>query len=150
MYLRHASEIWRDHPELVPGVLFVNGITKDVAVGSRTARFHGIATSRLATNSETELPEVQAWRRVFSRMGLKPTQYRCASESLLRRFRKEKTLPQLHPLIDLCNSISMAFAIPVAVLMFRRCRNTSKSDTRPGLRVTWHFLARQRIPNRAK
>jgi DNA/RNA-binding domain of Phe-tRNA-synthetase-like protein len=48
-------------------------------------------------------------------MGLKPTQYRCASESLLRRFRKEKSLPQIHPLIDLCNAIALAFAIPVAV-----------------------------------
>jgi len=48
-------------------------------------------------------------------MGLKPTQYRCASESLLRRFRKEGTLPRLHPLVDLCNAVSLAFAIPVAV-----------------------------------
>jgi DNA/RNA-binding domain of Phe-tRNA-synthetase-like protein len=48
-------------------------------------------------------------------MGLKPTQYRCASESLLRRFRKDGSLPQIHPLIDLCNAVSLAFAIPVAV-----------------------------------
>jgi len=61
------------------------------------------------------MPEIQAWRRAFSRMGLKPTQYRCASESLLRRFKKEKSLSQIHPLIDLCNSISLAFAIPIAV-----------------------------------
>lgn len=47
--------------------------------------------------------------------GLKPTQYRSASESLLRRFRKENSLPQIHPLIDLCNAISLASAIPVAV-----------------------------------
>jgi DNA/RNA-binding domain of Phe-tRNA-synthetase-like protein len=74
-----------------------------------------IADARLATRSEGELPEIQAWRRAFSRMGLKPTQYRCASESLLRRFKKEKSLPQVHPLIDLCNAVSLAFAIPVAV-----------------------------------
>jgi DNA/RNA-binding domain of Phe-tRNA-synthetase-like protein len=48
-------------------------------------------------------------------MGLRPTQYRCAAESLLRRFRKEGALPQLHPLVDLCNAVSLAFAIPVAV-----------------------------------
>ena len=47
-------------------------------------------------------------------MGLKPTQYRCASESLLRRFRKEGAC-RLHPLVDLCNAVSLAFAIPVAV-----------------------------------
>lgn len=57
---------------------------------------------------------MQAWRRGFSRMGLKPTQYRCAAESLLRRYRKEGSLPQLHPLVDLCNAASLAFAIPVA------------------------------------
>ncbi|WP_264830499.1 phenylalanine--tRNA ligase beta subunit-related protein, partial [Klebsiella michiganensis] len=68
-----------------------------------------------ATQSEGELPEIQAWRRAFSKMGLKPTQYRCASEQLLRRFRQDRALPEIHPLIDLCNAISMAFAIPIAV-----------------------------------
>ena len=115
MYFCHSSEVWRDYPELVAGVLLADGITQNPAIGPQTAKFNTIAASRLATNSEGELPEVQAWRRVFSRMGLKPTQYRCASESLLRRFKKEKSLPLLHPVIVLCNSISLAFAIPVAV-----------------------------------
>jgi DNA/RNA-binding domain of Phe-tRNA-synthetase-like protein len=115
MYFCHSSEIWRDFPELVAGVLFVEGITKNASVGPQITRFIAIAGSRLATSSEGQLPEIQAWRRVFSSMGLKPTQYRCASESLLRRFRKEKSLPHIHPLIDLCNAISLAFAIPVAV-----------------------------------
>ena len=78
--------------------------------------FTAAAESRLATHSEGELPEIQAWRRTFSRLGLKPTQYRCASESLLRRLRKEGELPRIHPLVDLCNAVSAAYAIPVAVL----------------------------------
>jgi DNA/RNA-binding domain of Phe-tRNA-synthetase-like protein len=82
MYFCHSSEIWKDYPELVPGVLFAKGITKDASVGSQITKFNTIAESRLATNSEGELPEIQAWRRVFS---------------------------------DLCNAISLAFAIPVAV-----------------------------------
>lgn len=36
-------------------------------------------------------------------------------KSLLRRYRKERSLPQIHPLIDLCNAVSLAFAIPIAV-----------------------------------
>jgi DNA/RNA-binding domain of Phe-tRNA-synthetase-like protein len=114
MHFRHSREIWKDYPELVPGLLFATGISKEVAVGERIATFEEMAESRLATHPEGELPEIQAWRRVFSRMGLKPTQYRCASEALLRRFRKEKFLPRLHPLVDLCNAVSLAFAIPVA------------------------------------
>ena len=115
MDFRHSGEIWRDFPELVPGIVLAGGITHDVATCDRVARFTAIAKSRLAGATESELPEIQAWRRAFTRMGLKPTQYRCASETLLRRFRKEGTLPQLHPLVDVCNAVSLAFAIPVAV-----------------------------------
>jgi len=115
MYFRHSGEIWRDFPELVAGALFVEGISKDASVDPQLAAYEKLAESRLATSSEGQLPEIKAWRRAFSTMGLKPTQYRCAAESLLRRFRNEKSLPRIHPLIDLCNAISLAFAIPVAV-----------------------------------
>jgi DNA/RNA-binding domain of Phe-tRNA-synthetase-like protein len=128
MYFQHSAQIWQDFPALVPGVLYAEGIpaaggaqTSLAAGGGQTDtavdRYTAIAKSRLATvTAESELPEIQAWRRAFAQMGLKPTQYRCASESLLRRFRKEGSLPRLHPLVDLCNAISMAYAIPVAVL----------------------------------
>ena len=114
MYFQHSSDIWNDFPELVPGALFVEGITGQADVSAQVERYTAIATARLAETTEGEMPEIQAWRRAFSRMGLKPTQYRCASESLLRRLRKERALPQIHPLIDLCNAISVAFAVPVA------------------------------------
>jgi len=38
-------------------------------------------------------------------MGMKPTQYRCASEALLRRYRRDRVLPRVHPLVDLCNAV---------------------------------------------
>jgi DNA/RNA-binding domain of Phe-tRNA-synthetase-like protein len=78
------------------------------------------AGTRLDGRSESELPEIQAWRRAFTRMGLKPTQYRCASEALLRRFRKDGVLPRIHPLVDLCNAVSVAYATPIAVFDLAR------------------------------
>ncbi|PDT86322.1 phenylalanine--tRNA ligase beta subunit-related protein [Sinorhizobium sp. BJ1] len=115
MYFRHSSDIWSEFPELAAGVLHVKGIHRDASVAAHVAQFEAVAKARLADAAEGELPEIQAWRRAFSRMGLKPTQYRSASEALLRRFRKEGTLPKIHPLIDLCNAASLAFAVPVAV-----------------------------------
>ncbi|MGH3396734.1 MAG: phenylalanine--tRNA ligase beta subunit-related protein [Streptosporangiaceae bacterium] len=112
----HDAKIWADFPELAAGVVLAAGITGDADVTERVARLRARADARLAGGSEAELPEIQAWRRAFARMGLKPTQYRCASESLLRRYKKEGSLPSIHPLVDLCNALSMAYAIPVAVL----------------------------------
>ncbi|WP_308190424.1 B3/B4 domain-containing protein [Pseudonocardia sp. TRM90224] len=117
---RHSTSVWERFPQLVPAVLRVEGFRGDnmagPAVDSRVAAHVARAIERLATTSIAELPEVGSWRRAFAEMGLKPTQYRCASESLLRRLAKHGSLPQVHPLVDLCNAVSVAFAIPVAVL----------------------------------
>lgn len=116
MQFSHSSGIWEEFPELSAGVLHVQGITRQADVGPSIERFSTVARSRLAGGPESELPEIQAWRRIFSRMGLKPTQYRCASEALLRRFRQDGVLPRIHPLVDLCNAVSLAFAVPVAAI----------------------------------
>ncbi len=117
MHFSHHPDLWSAYPELVAGVLRCDGIRADADVTATVAAFHAQARALLASvAAESELPQIQAWRRVFSRMGLKPTQYRCASESLLRRFKKEGGIPAVHPLVDLCNAASMAYAIPVAAI----------------------------------
>jgi DNA/RNA-binding domain of Phe-tRNA-synthetase-like protein len=115
MYFRHSPAIWQQFPELVPGVLVVDGVRADADATGLTQPWYARARERLGQGTESELPEVSAWRRAYSRMGLKPTQYRSAAEALLRRFRREGELPRVHPLVDLCNALSLAFAVPVAV-----------------------------------
>ncbi|GAA4252107.1 phenylalanine--tRNA ligase beta subunit-related protein [Dactylosporangium darangshiense] len=113
---RHRDEIWRDFPDLVPAVLFLDGITPDADVSRSVAVHTATALDRLGRGGESGMPEIQAWRRAFAAQGIRPTQYRCASESLLRRLRREGALPALHPLVDVCNAISVAYAVPVAAI----------------------------------
>jgi DNA/RNA-binding domain of Phe-tRNA-synthetase-like protein len=136
MHFQHAPEVWRDFPALVPAALFVDGVTPDASVDDQLPPLYGIAGARLSTSSEGALPEIQAWRRTFSTMGLKPTQYRCAAESLLRRFKKEGTLPAIHPLVDLCNALSLAYAIPIAV--FDIAHVTDFLEVRPATGAETH------------
>jgi DNA/RNA-binding domain of Phe-tRNA-synthetase-like protein len=118
MEFRHADSIWRNFPELAAGVVLLTGVDAGddaaEAAGKRLQPFLDTAQHRLAGVTEADLPEIRAWRAAFARMGLKPTQYRCAAESLLRRFRREGALPSINPLVDLCNAVSLASAIPVA------------------------------------
>ena len=114
MHFSHSPAIWRDFPELAAGVLVLDLATAP-GPDPPLAGWYDRARQRLAVAQEGEMPEIAAWRRAFSKMGLKPTQYRCAAESLLRRFRKENDLPRFHPVVDLCNAISLTFAIPIAV-----------------------------------
>ncbi len=114
----YAPEMRDRFPTLRSAALYAEGVDGLAPDGTATETLKATLTARadqrLAVCAEGDLPEIQAWRRAFSAMGLKPTQYRCAAEALLRRYRKQGALPRLHPLIDLCNAASLAFAIPVA------------------------------------
>ncbi|BCJ62695.1 B3/B4 domain-containing protein [Micromonospora endophytica] len=116
MYFQHCPQIRVAHPQLVAGVLYADGVAGVPRAEPLLADLLGRARQRLASGSEAALPEIQAWRRAFTRMGLAPTRYRCAAESLLRRLRTTGDLPAVHPLVDLGNAVSAAYAIPVGIL----------------------------------
>ncbi|HIP78909.1 MAG TPA: hypothetical protein EYH07_10660 [Kiloniellaceae bacterium] len=115
MRFSYSQHMQQTFPGRVSGVITLDRVHDRPEVSKDIARFSGLAAQRLEKASEGALPEIRAWRRAYSTMGLKPTQYRCAAEALLRRFRKDGGLPQIHPLVDLCNAVSMAFATPIAV-----------------------------------
>ncbi|MFI5486193.1 B3/4 domain-containing protein [Micromonospora echinaurantiaca] len=116
MFFQHSPEVWAAHPGLVAGLLYAEGVAGKPRADLPLAELHEAARQRLAGGTEASFPEIQAWRRAFARMGLAPTRYRCASESLLRRLRTEGELPEVHPLVDLGNAVSAAYAIPVGIL----------------------------------
>ncbi len=66
------------------------------------------------------MPEIAAWRKAYSQMGFKPSKYRSAAEALLRRFKRKNDMPRLHPLVDICNAVSLSSALPVAVFDLER------------------------------
>ncbi len=115
MNFNYASSLRSAFPTLVSCCLRVDSVDQQTDISLPVADFNRRAVARLGGGTESDFAEIQAWRCAFRKMGLKPTQYRCAAESLLRRLRKEGSLPTIFPLIDLCNALSLAFAIPIAV-----------------------------------
>lgn len=61
------------------------------------------------------IPSLEAWRRTFASFGVKPTQYRNAAEALLRRLTKQGDIPSINCLVDMANTVSIRYRIPVAV-----------------------------------
>lgn len=115
MNVTHSPELLRAFPQLSVATLGLSEVDTIPDTRQAAAPFLARADDRLGETPVSEMPEIAAWRRAFYQMGLKPTQYRCASEALLRRYSKEGSLPQIHPLVDLGNAISSAYAIPLAL-----------------------------------
>jgi DNA/RNA-binding domain of Phe-tRNA-synthetase-like protein len=123
MHFFHTPDLWSAFPTLNAGVLHVRGVRGPLDFDAVVIAHVAAAKTRLsggdlqgrAPLSEGQWPEIQAWRRVYSEMGLQPTQVRCAAEALLRRLRQDGQLPKVNPLVDLCNAVSVHAAAPVAI-----------------------------------
>lgn len=120
MTFSYHSAIGQTHCKLFTGLVLLQNVPADLDFTDAIMRLQGDALRRLADSSEADVPAIRAWRAAFSTMGLKPTQYRCASEALLRRLRKEGALPKLNPAVDICNATSAAYAVPVAAFDLER------------------------------
>ena len=105
-------------PGLVAGVIWTKGLDQgSLASGvpdSLRAAEKAVAERVLDPPEIARLPSIAAWREVYSRLGLKPNRYPCAAESLIRRVVTGGTVPEIHGLVDLCNSVSLRLAVPVA------------------------------------
>ena len=115
---RYDPLIVERFPTVVGGVIHAidvtNGLTPPVLADALSAESLAVRT-RIADTPLSELPTLAAWRRVFRRFGVDPTQYRSAAEALLRRLTKQGELPSINTLVDLANLVSIRYALPVAV-----------------------------------
>lgn len=93
---------------------------EDEGAGARLAgRRERIAAELRARWTPAELGEdatVSALRRLFKAAGCDPGRYRPSSEALLRRLLKGEPLPEIHPLVDLNNQLSIELKAPSCVV----------------------------------
>jgi DNA/RNA-binding domain of Phe-tRNA-synthetase-like protein len=119
MRFTYDQAILQRFPSIRGGILFVRGLQSGLAA-SDLAREYALEQERVKTrlgdSSLADLPSIAAWRRAFSTFGVKPTQYRSAAESLLRRLTKKGDIPSINRYVDLGNMVSIRHALPVAVI----------------------------------
>lgn len=113
----YADSVLERFPTIAAGVGHASGLDNreprpDLQVEYRAEQ--EAVLSRIGDTPLSELATIAAWRRVFTGFGVKPTQYRNAAESLLRRLTKKGDIPSINPLVDLANLVSIRYALPVA------------------------------------
>lgn len=74
------------------------------------------ARERFTPESLPLSPAVKAMRLLFRAAGCDPTRYRPSSEALLRRIVRGEEIPEIHPLVDLSNTLSAELAAPCCVM----------------------------------
>ncbi|HEX6481734.1 MAG TPA: phenylalanine--tRNA ligase beta subunit-related protein [Ktedonobacteraceae bacterium] len=129
---RYDDQILARYPGVVGGVILARGMTNGPTPESLLAAYSAeqqATLQRLGTTPLSQVAALAAWRSAFRGFDVDPTQYRSASESLLRRLTKKGDIPSINLLVDLGNLVSIRYALPVAVFDTRALQGT----------VTVHF-----------
>jgi DNA/RNA-binding domain of Phe-tRNA-synthetase-like protein len=71
-------------------------------------------TAKIGATPLSEIESLAGWRAAFRLFGVDPTQYRNAAEALLRRLTKKGDIPGINAVVDICNLVSIRYALPVA------------------------------------
>ncbi len=60
-----------------------------------------------------EHPRIQPWRTAFSKLGISGSKFQSSIESMARRVLKGDPFPKINPLVDLYNSVSLRYLVPM-------------------------------------
>jgi DNA/RNA-binding domain of Phe-tRNA-synthetase-like protein len=116
---QYQTDILARYPGLVGGVILAQGMSNGPTPESLLVAYQAeqqATLQRIGTTPLSQIPALSAWRSAFRGFNLDPTQYRSASEALLRRLTKKGDIPSINLLVDLGNLVSIRYALPVAVL----------------------------------
>jgi len=58
-------------------------------------------------------PRIKPWRTAFSKLGIPGSKFPSSIESMARRILKGDPFPKINPLVDLYNSISLRYLVPM-------------------------------------
>ena len=60
-----------------------------------------------------EHPRIKPWRTAFSKLGISGSKFQSSIESMARRVLKGDPFPKINPLVDLYNSLSLKYLVPM-------------------------------------
>jgi DNA/RNA-binding domain of Phe-tRNA-synthetase-like protein len=116
MLLHVTPEIFATFPDTVLGVVIAHGIDntgEPAGVLEELRQEEARVREAFAGVSIPDHPHIAPWREAYRRFGAKPKDYPSSIENLVRRVSKGHTLPHINTLVDLYNTISLRYLVPV-------------------------------------
>ena len=143
MYFEISKEVFDKIPNFVCGVVAVQGIDNSKEVPAITEMVEKFAAECKAYfdasgNKAKEDPCVAPYRDAFREIGINPNRYACAIEALMDRIAKGKGMPSINPAVDLGNSLSLKYKIPIGahyMYTFVRPDGTGRGSEDAGISV---------------
>ena len=113
-------EVSKDVFDLLPdacfGVVAVRGVDNSKSYPQVSELLHAAIAeceSALAGVKVKESPDIVPYRDAFRALGINPNKFMCSIEALMTRIAKGKGFPEISPIVDLGNAVSLRTRLPI-------------------------------------
>lgn len=111
-----VPEIFEKLPNMYVGVVVAHDIDNRQdypEISQMLDHYEKLAQEKFAGVNVKEREEIIPYREAFRKLGINPNKYPCSVEALFKRLSKGKNLPNINPLVDLNNAISLKYTLPM-------------------------------------
>lgn len=113
-----TKEVFEKIPNAQFGLLSIENIDNSMQI-EEIKTLLNLAISATETHFENknvkEEIELTPYRNAFRNMSINPNKYPPSIQALLMRITKKKGMPSINPIVDLGNSISIKYCLPVGI-----------------------------------
>lgn len=111
-----AAEVFEKLPTYCLGVVVARGVdngTANVKVTQMMNDEMNAFVQRMVGVNLKEYPGIQPYRNAFLSLGMNPNKFMCSVEALSKRVQKGNRLPNINPIVDLGNALSLKYCLPM-------------------------------------
>jgi DNA/RNA-binding domain of Phe-tRNA-synthetase-like protein len=111
-----SKEVFDLLPNACFGVVAVRGVDNSAAcpdIGALLTENIALCERKFADIKVKEAPEILPYREAFRALGINPNKFMCSIEALLTRISKGKGFPNISPIVDLGNAVSLKYQLPI-------------------------------------
>ena len=115
MALSIDQVIWDKFPHLKVGVLVLEGVDNSVSnheILEFLRKCEHNCKNKYAQTDLANIEKLSDWREAYRSFGYKPSKAKSSCEALLRRAVADKQLPDINPIVNLYNAISLKHTLP--------------------------------------
>jgi DNA/RNA-binding domain of Phe-tRNA-synthetase-like protein len=116
MFFSIQKEIFDILPDLTIGMVVAKGVDNthpSKEIDDLLAKAVEEVKKNFVGDKAQEHPRIKPWRTAFSKLGISGSKFPSSIESMARRILKGDPFPKINPLVDLYNSISLRFLVPM-------------------------------------
>ena len=129
------KEVFEVLPNVCFGIVYATGInnTKEIKeindfLDKEITKTYNFFKEKQVKEDKNIIP----YREAFNKLDINPNKFLCSIEALFTRISKNKGMPHINPIVDLGNTISLKYILPIGIhgiinnddLMVRFSKNT--------------------------